>query len=79
MVSEKVLMHITLICLTGKAERSNGLDKGGYFSVLLTDQQKAFDCIPLDLIITKVEAQGFKNDALCLTFNYSNYTKQIFK
>ena len=26
----------------------------------LTDQQKAFDCLPLDLIITKLEAHGFK-------------------
>ena len=43
-----------------KAERSNELDKSGYFDVQLTDQLKAFDCLPLDLIITKLEAHGFK-------------------
>ena len=43
-----------------KAERSNGLDKTGYFDVQVTDQQKPFDCLPLDLIITKLEAHDFK-------------------
>ena len=55
------------------------MDKGGYFSALLTDLSKAFDYLPHDLIIAKLDVYGFKNDALCLTFNYLNNIKQRVK
>ena len=42
------------------------VDNGGVFGALLTDLSKAFDCIPHDLIIAKLEAYGFHIDALNL-------------
>ena len=43
---------------------------------LLTDLLKAFGCLLHDLIIAKLDCQGFKNDALCLIFNYLSNGKQ---
>ena len=43
---------------------------GSVFRALLTDLSKAFDCIPHDLIIAKLEAYGFHIDALKLIHDY---------
>ena len=40
------------------------IDKGGYFSALLTDRSKVFECLSNDLIKVKLDANGFWNDAL---------------
>ena len=55
------------------------MDKGGYFSALLTDLSKAFDWLLHYLLIAKLDAYGFKNDALYLIFNYLNNRKQRVK
>ena len=45
------------------------VDFGGAFGALLTDLSKAFDCIPHDIIIAKLEAYGFQMDALKLVYD----------
>ena len=52
------------------------VDNGGVFGALLTDLSKAFDCIPHDLIIAKLEAYGFHIDALKLIHDYLSNRKQ---
>ena len=64
----------------GMIEKANGImDKGiliTHFSALPTDLSKAFDCLPYDLLLAKLDACSFKNDALYLIFNYLNNRKQ---
>ena len=55
------------------------MDKGRHFIVLRTDLSKSFDCLLHDLIVAKLDAYGFKNDALCLIFTYLNNRKQRAK
>ena len=55
------------------------MDKGEHFCELLTDLSKEFDCLPHDLLVAKLDAYGFKNDALYLIFNYLNNRKQRVK
>ena len=51
------------------------VDCGAVFGALLTDLSKAFDCIPHDLIIAKLEAYDFQMDALKLIYDYLSKSK----
>ena len=48
-------------CLIGIIEKAKRImDKGGHFNALLTDLSKAFDCLPHDLVIEKLELTDLK-------------------
>ena len=67
-------------CLLAMIEKwKKTVDNGGVFGALLTDLSKAFDCIPHDLIIAKLEAYGFHIDALKLIHDYLSNRKQRVK
>ena len=66
-----------LISLIEKWEKS--VDKGKTFTVFLTDLSKAFDCLPLDLIIAKLIAYGFSLSAAMLMESYLSNRKQRTK
>ena len=55
------------------------VDNGGVFGALFTDLSKAFDYIPHDLIIAKLEAYGFHIDALKLIYDHLSNRKQKVK
>ena len=64
-------------CLTYLVETwRKGLDNSNKYGVLLTDLSKAFDCLPHDLIIAKLQAYGFDYLALKLIHSYLTGRKQ---
>ena len=52
------------------------LGKNYYVGAVLSDLSKAFDCVPHDLIITKMHAYGFNMDALKLILSYLTNREQ---
>ena len=54
-------------------------DKGGITGSILMDLSKAYDCIPHDLLIAKLEAYGFSVPSLKLIYSYLTNRKQRIK
>ena len=55
------------------------VDKGKTFAAFLTDLSKAFDCLPHDLIIAKLNASRFRLSATSLMQSYLCNRKQRTK
>ena len=67
-------------CLIVMIEKwSQSLNSGGQASAFLTDLSKAFDCIDHELIIAKLNANGFNNSSLTFIYSYLSERKQKTK
>ena len=51
----------------------------GAFGALLTDLSRAFDCLPHELLIAKLDAYGFDKSSLKLIHSYLSNRKQRVK
>ena len=58
---------------------NSSVDKEKASGVLLTDLSKAFDCLPHELIIAKLNAYGFSLSSLKLMESYLSERKQRTK
>ena len=66
-----------MVSLIEKWKKS--VDNGGAFGALLTDLSKAFDCLPHELLIAKLDAYGFDKSSLKLVHSYLSNRKQRVK
>ena len=55
------------------------LDNSGLVGTILMDLSKAYDCLPHDLLIAKLEAYGINRNSLKLILNYLSSRKQRVK
>ena len=55
------------------------IDDKGYAGAIITDLSKAFDCLKYDLLIAKLDAYGFNQDALKFIRSYLKNRKQRTK
>ena len=69
--------HSTQQCLLAMLEKwKRSVDIGKAFGALLTDLSKAFDCLEHELLIAKLDANGFSLLALRLIHDYLSHRKQ---
>ena len=66
-----------LISLTEEWRKK--LDKNFVAGAVLTDLSKAFDCIPHDLIIAKLSAYNFSDEALSQIYSYLTNRRQCVR
>ena len=71
------MLNIVLLPMLEKWK--NATDNGKVFGAVLTDPSKAFDCLPHELIIAKLNAYGFSLPALNLMHSYLSHRKQRAK
>ena len=55
------------------------MDNKNFVGAVLMDLSKAFDCIPHDLLIAKLEAYGFDFDSLVFFYSYLKRRRQNVK
>ena len=69
--------HSTQHCLVNMLEKwKNTLDKGGFVCAIFMDLSKAFDTMNHDLLIAKLGAYGFQEDALVFMKSYFTNRQQ---
>ena len=67
-------------CLLAMLEKwKAAVDNKKAFGALLTDLSKAFDCLPHDILLAKLNAYGFSLSALKLVQSYLSNRKQRTK
>ena len=78
LVPRVFLLH-TLIQKPNEHPGTLCLDPSGIVGKVLMDLSKAYDCLPHDLLIAKLDAYGFHFNSLCLMYSYLDGRHQRVK
>ena len=57
----------------------NSLDRGGFVGSTLMNLSKAYDCLPYDLLLAKLQAYGFSKESIRLFLSYLTNCAQRIK
>ena len=68
--------HTTLRLLE---DWKSALDKNCYVAAILMDLSKAFDCLPHDILLSKLAAYGLSSQSVKLLENYLTGNKSNFR
>ena len=60
-------------------DQRNKLGKNNIVGAVLTALSKAFDCIPYDLLVAKLDACGFNRDTVAYIYSYLKNRKQCVR
>ena len=77
--ADRISLSIEHVLIRLLKDRRNKLDNNNVVDAILTNLSKAFDCIPHDLLVTKLDAYGFNRHTIAYIYSYLKNRKKCVR